>query len=291
MTTDELAHFLFVPASLLAAYLLFVESKLKSKKHPTSIYWISLGFVIGILYFCLLWYEGTRFSVFSTLDTHSKQHLLLAVSLILSGIFGYLYMSNKVVWKLLRIFFVFELAAIALFHVDHHSHIDGLTQASWLRPYHRFIAILLLIAGVSILLEALPRFYKYKRNLLLIASIAFLVIGIALASYRNPYSFGEPAVIEPCNIPGRTIKVEISEKAINPSILNTYRCDTLIFVALDDEPHIIAFGKHDHHNQYPGYQEQPILEGKDLRLRLTKTGTFKIHDYDNADVKAVLVVN
>jgi hypothetical protein len=282
---------LFVPASLLAAYLLWVESRPKSKKHKTSIYWIWLVIVTGILYFFLLWNEGTRFSVFSSLDTHSKQHLFLAVSLVISGIISFIYRGKENIWKILRIFFIFELASIALFHVDRHTHVEGLAQATWLRPYHRLIATLLLIAGVTLLFEALPRFHKHKRKLLIIAAAAFVGVGILLASYRNPYSYGEPVIIEPCNIPGRTVKVEISEKAINPSILNTYRCDTLIFVALDDEPHLIAFGKHDHHNQYPGYQEQPIIEGKDLRLRLSKTGTFKIHDHDNADVNAVLIVN
>ena len=82
----------------------------------------------------------------------------------------------------------------------------------------------------------------------------------------------------------------IKDNVISPSNIVANRCETLTVINLDDTERMIAFGVHDHHTPYNGFEEKVLQKDQKFTVTLVQTGSFKVHDHHDDDVKATFEV-
>ncbi len=76
-----------------------------------------------------------------------------------------------------------------------------------------------------------------------------------------------------------THRVEISEKGFDPEKLIANTCDQIVFVNAGSKFHEPAFGPHESHLIYPGYNELLLSKGETNKFVLTAYGDYKLHDH------------
>lgn len=82
-----------------------------------------------------------------------------------------------------------------------------------------------------------------------------------------------------CRNPRATHRVEISEKGFNPEKLIANTCDQIIFVNTGSKFREPAFGPHESHLIYPGYEEELLKSGETNNFVLTAFGDYQLHDH------------
>lgn len=110
-------------------------------------------------------------------------------------------------------------------------------------------------------------------------------------SHQESESNSSQAVVEPCpSGSGTSYKLTFTTHGTSPSHIEAHRCDTLTISNSSSETVIPAFGPHEHHQHYAGFEERDITIGQSYTFRLVQAGNFVLHDHDNEGLRADLTV-
>lgn len=90
--------------------------------------------------------------------------------------------------------------------------------------------------------------------------------------------------------PAHRYTVTFSSAHVEPALLTTERCDEVVVKNALGEKLIPAIGPHDHHLDYPGFEETMLAPGETYAFRTAKTGTFPLHDHSDATLSATIIV-
>ena len=134
-----------------------------------------------------------------------------------------------------------------------------------------------------------------KRNKTLLIIILSLVVGLifTLGAIRliGVYLDRQYAGLhEGCAPRQMNHLVVVKDNVISPSDFTANRCETLTVTNLDDSERMMAFGVHEQHVAYDGVSEKVLQKGESFTVVLIQTGSFKVHDHDNDEVKSTFEV-
>ena len=123
--------------------------------------------------------------------------------------------------------------------------------------------------------------------------IGLVVIGGAIyaraASTQSPKA--QLKVKASCPTIKQIIVINISDDAVTPQITRAHLCDQIAFTSIGSNSHVVSFGPHLKHIDYPGLSEQILLPGHVQMLKLVTKGTFSIHDHIYDSITGSLVIN
>ena len=126
--------------------------------------------------------------------------------------------------------------------------------------------------------------------LFMVPAVAALVIAAVYIFTRPTATTDSSRADGPCSGQHRTIVVTIRNQAFNPSDIEAWRCDRLIIRNDDDRQHLPALGPHDHHADYPGFEETLLTPGQQTTTVLSQDGRFRLHDHLDDAIEAELVI-
>ena len=89
----------------------------------------------------------------------------------------------------------------------------------------------------------------------------------------------------------RTITLTADDAGLNIDATTTEQCTTLVVQNLGTKRFALAFGDHDKHYAYAGYEEQTVRPGNSLTLTLAETGTFRLHNHYDESQEVALTIN
>ena len=141
-------------------------------------------------------------------------------------------------------------------------------------------------------------------NPLLHYSLLFFMFAVGAATlfshalfHNQPHTYHDSIVSNAlvttaeCNgSPAHSYTLTFEGKLLLPASISAERCDQLTVSNHDHSEHAIAFGPHEHHTPYPGFQEKDLAHGESTTFRLAKTGTFLVHDHDDDTIVGSLIV-
>lgn len=277
-----MSHLLFAPflVILLIVIALEINSKI-SRKQSLRINGL-LSVIAGLLYLSNLGViDQFEFNGFYATSILESQHYAIALTILVSGIF--IIVSTFWSIKLSRVISGISLLLLSAIFLNH-IHDDGSNHASWLKPYHQGLSIILLTIGVSLIVAA----YRRERLYLWLVVAGYGIASVMLLLYKDPYAIAQ---IVTCENPGKIEMVYLSDKKIIPENIYVNKCDSIVFRVTGENGKLLSFGEHNHHSEYPGFYESFLTAKKDLHLLMVKTGKFKIHYHNNEIVNAIIKVN
>ena len=278
MTTDVDAHLMFSVVSFIVFGLTLTESLRIYSKKIIALGWGVLSVTSGLAYYSLLNSANVGMNHINTLPAESVQHIIISFSLVITGLA--MIACAQYIPRLNLPLRAVNLSVSGIIFVFHNSG-HGSSHASWLAPYHRAIAVLLLTAAASIIVRI-----KTKNNKLTwVLPPIFFILGFMLMLYVNPSK-----EIPKCQIPGRGITINVSDSTISPKTINAKRCDMVRILSTGQNTHVMALGPHEHHYHYPGFEELLINSGESNFILLTQTGVYEIHDHLNETIEGKLII-
>jgi hypothetical protein len=93
-----------------------------------------------------------------------------------------------------------------------------------------------------------------------------------------------------CSRVGQLHDVSINGDSFSANNLTVKQCDQLKVTNKDTQDYELAFGPHDHHLEYPGFDETLLRPGKSTTITLAKDGAFPLHDHNRDKAIMTLVV-
>ncbi|HET9174355.1 MAG TPA: hypothetical protein VFN56_03675 [Candidatus Saccharimonadales bacterium] len=111
-------------------------------------------------------------------------------------------------------------------------------------------------------------------------SVAVYYAGIGFFNRYTRSVDTQPAAIQ-CLHKGMSHIVVFEHNAVHPTHTVAQLCDTLTITNLDNTLRLIAFGPHEHHEQYDGVTEQVLDKGNSLTVTLNQAGNYTFHDHLN----------
>jgi hypothetical protein len=135
--------------------------------------------------------------------------------------------------------------------------------------------------------------------------ILFLIYGVGLVTLLShgishaAHSHGNDAkdtsqsvFTAPCpSNASQSFKLKFTRRGAVPAEISAHRCDSITVINDTPEYLIAAFGPHEHHQHYPGFEERKLSKGQSYSFRLAESGTFTLHDHDNQGLRAILRVS
>lgn len=124
----------------------------------------------------------------------------------------------------------------------------------------------------------------------------FYAIGIAtLFSHTILHALGSHEMnssprIECTGTAARTHQISFTKDSVQPRALEVDRCDDVKVINNTNEKFTVAIGPHNHHINYPGFVETSIQDDKSYTFRASLSGSYMIHDHDDYELAARLVV-
>lgn len=124
-----------------------------------------------------------------------------------------------------------------------------------------------------------------------VGALTLLSHSILHASHHHDEAGQEaPGQVVSCTAGKATYNVIIRDNKFSPSSLAVNACGYLVIKNLDKVEHEPAFGPHQLHQHYPGYEEQTLQQNQAAKIQLVKKGSFTLHDHDNATTRLILQV-
>jgi hypothetical protein len=115
--------------------------------------------------------------------------------------------------------------------------------------------------------------------------VAAMVLGAVYYLGNRYLTSGSPAAnAVACSGRHPTHTVTIQHDAASPRHTRAALCDTLTITNADDEPRLIAFGLHEHHQPYDGITERLLGKDQSLTISLNQAGTYRFHDHIHDEV-------
>ncbi len=111
---------------------------------------------------------------------------------------------------------------------------------------------------------------------LLIASSIIGLIGV-----RYSQELMNPLGAVSCTSTGRHVRIAIDDEGFRPRKVRAEMCDRLTFINRSTSARMIAFGVHEKHISYPGYDEQQLPSNQTYSMVLVAPGTYVYHDHFN----------
>ncbi|MBI3397423.1 hypothetical protein HY045_03020 [Candidatus Woesebacteria bacterium] len=128
--------------------------------------------------------------------------------------------------------------------------------------------------------------------LIIIIMIVILLAGVGFFIFATRPNASTSVVSNtPCPKEGRRIEVVIDSKGLAPTEIDVKQCDRLVFVNKDTKLHEPAFGTHDLHIPYPGYNEDILMAGTSVDFLLTEIGEFELHDHINPQATGKIIIS
>ncbi len=95
-----------------------------------------------------------------------------------------------------------------------------------------------------------------------------------------------------CKTIGQNHELYLQHDTFSTTKLSIKQCDTVTVINLDDSLYNLAFGVHDQHIDYPGYNQQILSYNESLKIDALEAGTYTLHDHirgDNTHVELTIV--
>ncbi len=112
----------------------------------------------------------------------------------------------------------------------------------------------------------------------------------ATTEHEHAANHSHPAVSDNCQETGKTHEIAFTDSSVSPVAMTVERCAVIRIKNLSTEKIIPALGSHDHHAEYPGFDEQRLLPGGTYSFRALTTGTYAIHDHNRDSAKAMITI-
>ena len=90
---------------------------------------------------------------------------------------------------------------------------------------------------------------------------------------------GDPADSLTCKQPGTVHELTLQADTFSSNRLVINRCDTVRISNTGAERYELAFGEHDSHVSYPGFQMQPLGPGEYFIFDAVQAGAYTMHDH------------
>lgn len=130
--------------------------------------------------------------------------------------------------------------------------------------------------------------FKFLTPLVFVAVLA--VSGVVYASNRSPASDVSSKPDSKCTATKNKHTIQISDTTIMPQQTEAQVCDQVIFTVGGHGYHMVAFGPHAHHIEYPGLTDTMLAPGQNQTLTLVSKGTFEIHDHMDDNLKGNITI-
>jgi hypothetical protein len=134
--------------------------------------------------------------------------------------------------------------------------------------------------------------FKIKKHWLYIVDT--LVLGIALTLViASIYGSTKDTKSTNCEPRGKEHSLTLHADDFSKNKLTMQKCDSVKITNYDNLDYRLAFGVHDRHVTYPGFQEQILRPTKSLRFEAVKAGTYLMHDHlrDQATIQFTITSN
>lgn len=120
--------------------------------------------------------------------------------------------------------------------------------------------------------------------------VTVAVVAVALVSVGVYYANRDDGT---CKAPGAEHVLELKNDTFSSENITVKRCDTVKVVNLDTQKYLLAFGVHDKHIAYPGYNEQTISPNEFFVIDMIQAGEFRLHDHlrDKAHINFTIQEN
>jgi hypothetical protein len=82
-----------------------------------------------------------------------------------------------------------------------------------------------------------------------------------------------------CSRYGQQHTAIITNGAFAPGSMTLAQCDQLKVTNKDNADYELAFGPHENHIEYPGFEETVLKTGESITINAVKAGTFPLHDH------------
>jgi hypothetical protein len=114
-----------------------------------------------------------------------------------------------------------------------------------------------------------------------IRPIDFVVVGLAAVLIMfGLWNMRSKQAGLPCDKPGQEHNLIVRNDAFNVTKLTIAQCDVIKIANLDaTQSYEFAFGVHDKHIQYPGFNETVIRPNEFIAIDAIKAGIYRIHDH------------
>lgn len=138
---------------------------------------------------------------------------------------------------------------------------------------------------------------KFLHNLFIPAKqfltlVAILVIGIGFLAYQEntKTTRGNLEAANTCQTAGTTIEVTIKNNQFMPKKISARQCDLLVIINADTQKRSPAFGEHNNHDHYQGFEQRVLGKNQQQTIDLTTTGTYTLHDDFHGVATATIVI-
>ncbi len=140
----------------------------------------------------------------------------------------------------------------------------------FLKKYRPFDAVLLIAALVGVVL-----FFRGHHHNHIIATSA---------DARNLYTCSASNT-------ANTQQLVVDEAGFRPAALSLNVCDYLTIINAGKKSHEVAFGPHENHLEYPGFDNDTAIKpGGTVTFQLTLPGDYEVHDHLDARLQGSISI-
>jgi uncharacterized protein (UPF0333 family) len=110
-----------------------------------------------------------------------------------------------------------------------------------------------------------------------IVILTVIATGILFASSQPEKTLADCKTVESNSRP--VVELYASQSGFTISDNSVIQCTKLIVTNSSQSFVAVAFGLHDEHYPYTGYQEKTIRQGESIKIILAEAGTFRVHNH------------
>lgn len=122
------------------------------------------------------------------------------------------------------------------------------------------------------------------------AVVAIVAVGVIfLGSQRSQQT--DAAIAAGCPKAGENHTLRLNDDRFDKERLTVQKCDTLTISNDDGRSYQLAFGVHDKHVDYPGYDAAALAPHESITINMIQTGTFEFHDHFRDQAHTVLTID
>lgn len=118
-----------------------------------------------------------------------------------------------------------------------------------------------------------------------IVSVGLVGYGLWQLTGQNP-SAERPLCVEI----GQEHQISLANDVFVPAAITVSRCDRLVISNQGTEAYDLAFGIHEEHVEYPGFERQILRSREYFTLDATKSGSYPLHDHYRDKAKLQLTI-
>lgn len=128
-----------------------------------------------------------------------------------------------------------------------------------------------------------------SRSPLRLVDIAVVIVTVGAVGF-GIYQYTADDSLELCGSTGTSHEIAIKHGVFARPDMSVQRCDIITVVNQDKDSYLLAFGNHERHEVYPGFESRLLTAGDTIIIDALKEGTFTVHDHKRDKASLQLTV-